>query len=328
MQRPKVTVLMSVYNGEKYLHDAIDSILDQTFKDFEFLIINDGSRDRTAEILQSYHDPRIKIINNQKNLGLTKSLNIGIKRARGEYIARQDADDISLPERLERMVGFLDKNRDVGVLGSSYIEIDEPGKEFVTCLLATDDKEIRKKLLLGNHLGFEIFRKTVIEEVGFYREEFRYAQDYDIALRIAEISKVANIREPLYKHRIGAQSITVAKKAKQDRYAELAKELARERKQFGKDSLQTSNKEKIENILSNITSKTRNELTNGYYSWGRWLYLSGNYTSALKFLIRLFPHNLFNKRIWLLILKSIIKLIIPKKILVHLEKKNLNKCQK
>ena len=118
MKNPKVTVLMSVYNGEKYLQEAIDSILEQTFKDFEFLIINDGSTDKTGEILESYHDLRIKIINNEKNIGLTKSLNKGLKLARGEYIARQDADDISMPERLEKEVEFLETHQDYAVVGA------------------------------------------------------------------------------------------------------------------------------------------------------------------------------------------------------------------
>jgi len=118
MDRPKISVIMSVYNGEKYLREAIESILNQTFRDFEFIIINDGSTDKTSEILSSYNDPRIVIINNKRNIGLTKSLNKGLKMVKGEYIARQDADDVSLPERLERMVNFLDMNRDVGLLGS------------------------------------------------------------------------------------------------------------------------------------------------------------------------------------------------------------------
>ena len=94
---PKVTVLMSVYNSEKFLRESINSILEQTFKDFEFLIINDGSTDSSREIILSYNDPRITLFDNKNNIGLTKSLNKGLDLAKGEYIARQDADDISLP---------------------------------------------------------------------------------------------------------------------------------------------------------------------------------------------------------------------------------------
>jgi len=118
MKEPKVTVLMPVYNGEKYLNEAIDSILGQTFKDFKFLIINDGSTDGTADILKSYKDSRIKVTNNEKNIGLTKSLNKGLKMAKSEYIARMDADDISLPTRLQKQVEFMDSHPKVGVCGT------------------------------------------------------------------------------------------------------------------------------------------------------------------------------------------------------------------
>lgn len=126
---PKVSVVMSVYNGEKYLPETIDSILNQTFKDFEFIIINDGSTDKTAKILTSYDDPRIRIFN-QENMGLTKSLNRAISLAKGEYIARMDADDISYPERLKKQVDYLNKNPDIGLVGSKYIRIDKRGRKI------------------------------------------------------------------------------------------------------------------------------------------------------------------------------------------------------
>ena len=106
---PKVSVVMSVYNGERYLREAVDSILGQTFGAFEFVIVDDASTDETPLILSGYTDPRIVFLRNDENLGLTRSLNVGLKMACGEYIARQDADDISLPNRLERQVGLLDE---------------------------------------------------------------------------------------------------------------------------------------------------------------------------------------------------------------------------
>ena len=127
---PIVTVLMSVYNGERYLNEAIDSILAQTFTDFEFLIIDDASTDSTPKILHSYDDPRIRIVTNEENLGLTKSLNKGLALAQGEYIARMDADDISLPERLMMQLNFLIDNKTVPLVGSGAIMIDEDGKSI------------------------------------------------------------------------------------------------------------------------------------------------------------------------------------------------------
>ncbi|PKM79101.1 MAG: glycosyltransferase family 2 protein, partial [Firmicutes bacterium HGW-Firmicutes-13] len=115
---PLVTVLMSVYNGEKYLNKAIESILDQTFADYEFLIIDDGSTDNSLEIINLHHDPRIRLIINPENYGLTKTLNIGICLAQGYLIARADADDFFEPTRLEKQIDFLQKHQDVDVVGT------------------------------------------------------------------------------------------------------------------------------------------------------------------------------------------------------------------
>ncbi len=127
-ENPKVSVIMSVYNGDKYLREAIESILNQTFTDFEFIIVNDGSTDNSLEIIESYDDERIKTINNKKNIGLTKSLNKALKFAKGKYIARQDADDVSLPNRFEKQVEYLDSHPEVALVGTSVYLIDENGK--------------------------------------------------------------------------------------------------------------------------------------------------------------------------------------------------------
>ena len=119
---------MSVYNGEKYLKQAIDSILTQDFKDFEFIIVNDASTDKTAQILDKYDNARIKVLVNKKNLGLAKSLNIAIKQAKGEYIARMDDDDISLPSRFSKQLEYLQKYSDVGVLGTQIDVINDKGR--------------------------------------------------------------------------------------------------------------------------------------------------------------------------------------------------------
>ena len=131
---PKVSVLMSVYNGEKYLKEAIKSILGQSFKDFEFIIINDGSIDKTEKIIKVFNDKRIVLIN-QENIGLTKSLNNGLKLAQGDYIARMDADDVALSYRLEKQVKFLDSNPHIFLVGSSCYLINESNLLIVFYLL-------------------------------------------------------------------------------------------------------------------------------------------------------------------------------------------------
>ena len=127
----KATVLMPVYNAEKYVAEAIDSILNQTFNDFEFLIINDGSTDNSLDIIKSYDDPRITIINNETNLGLSHTLNKGIELARGEYIIRMDADDISLSIRLEKQIEFMDSNQHIGICGSWIQTFDKSGNQSI-----------------------------------------------------------------------------------------------------------------------------------------------------------------------------------------------------
>lgn len=203
MKDSKVTVLMSVYNGEKYLREAIDSILNQTFRNFEFLIINDGSTDRTAEILESYNDPRIKIINNERNMGLTKSLNKGLKMARGEYIARMDADDISEPNRLKKQVEFLDMHPSIGVVGINSYIIDESGNILTKMERPTSHEKIIAKILGENQMvhGSLMMRKKLLETRGYYDEEFVLAQDYELLLRLSSITKLANLSEQLHRWR-------------------------------------------------------------------------------------------------------------------------------
>lgn len=196
---PKVTVLMSVYNGERYLNEAVDSILAQTFTDFEFLIIDDASTDRTPEILRSYDDPRIRIVTNQENLGLTKSLNKGLALARGEYIARMDADDVSFIVRLEKQVEFMEQNVHIGVLGSNYQYIDESGELKGVVSTSLDPELIQWELLFLNPLAHPtvLMRTALIRSVKGYNETFRFSQDYDLWCRLAKITQLAKLQDIL-----------------------------------------------------------------------------------------------------------------------------------
>jgi glycosyltransferase involved in cell wall biosynthesis len=324
MKNPEVTVLMSVYNGEEYLREATDSILKQTFTDFEFLIINDGSTDRTAEILESYDDPRIKIINNEENMGLTKSLNKGLRMARGEYIARQDADDVSMLERLEKEVNFLDQNKNVGLVSTYYLIIKKNGKVLHTMKCLTEDWELKEKLLEGNPFahGSVMLRAECIGKVGLYREEFKSAQDYDLWLRISEVYDVANIHEPLYKWRFNSKSVSVTRKKQQDKYALLAIELAKERRQFGKDRLHTLSKQEIDSFLDNFISKSvfqsRKEIAQSYYFGGTILLGGKDYRGALKLLLKSFISNPLCKGTGVLILEVLVLLLFPEPVVTVL----------
>jgi len=200
---------MCVFNGEKFVSKAIESILNQTLKNFEFIIVDDGSTDNTVDILTSYQDPRIKIIS-QKNIGLTASLNKAIKIAQGKFIARLDADEVSIDYRLEKQVAFLLKNENVGVVGSQFINIDKNGKRLYRSKLPLNDSEIRKELLKQNQLahGSVMIRKEVFNIVGYYNETFRYVQDYELWGRIAKKYNLYNFSEVLLLRSVTSTSLS------------------------------------------------------------------------------------------------------------------------
>lgn len=205
---PRISVVMSAFNGEKFIKGAIDSILNQTFSDFEFIIVDNASTDKTNEIILSCHDPRIVFIKNDSNLGQTKALNIGIRQARGEFIARMDADDISLPPRLELQYKCLSQNASLGVVGTWFTEIDEKGKHLKYFTMPTDPLEIKCYLISPGELGYYclahptvLIRRKVLLDVGLYDENYR-TQDYDLWVRIVKKYPIANLNRFLVKHRV------------------------------------------------------------------------------------------------------------------------------
>ncbi|MBI3608074.1 MAG: glycosyltransferase [Nitrospirae bacterium] len=177
-----VTVLMPVYNGGDYLRQSIRSVLDQTFGDFELLIVNDCSTDDSVKVIESFHDPRIVIHHNEKNLGQTKSLNVGLKRVRSPYIARLDADDMACPRWLETLFGFLQTHPDCVVVGASSIIIDAGGTGRRIFRKPTEPSEILAYFLCDTPLihGSVMMRADAIAEVGGYNEEFVVCQDYEL----------------------------------------------------------------------------------------------------------------------------------------------------
>jgi len=211
--RPKVSVLMPVYNGERFLRAAIDSVLNQTFTDFELVVIDDGSTDGSAAVLASYADPRIRLFRNGKNLGLIGTLNKGIGLMRSEYVARMDCDDVCLPDRFARQVAFLDADPSCALVAVKAVFIDAEGKE---CGFWSDDRnytscaEIAGRLPRANclvHPGIMIRR----EVLAGYRYDVRQvsSEDYDLWLRLAADGlKLGKLDETLLKYRLTLGSVT------------------------------------------------------------------------------------------------------------------------
>lgn len=200
-----VSVVMSVYNGERFLEESVDSILDQTFEAFEFIIIDDGSTDGSAALLQRFHrrDARVRVYH-QENKGLVESLNRGISLARGKYIARMDADDISVRDRLIWQVVAMEKRPALGAIGGAIELIDWSGKVVGVHRFPPRNSEIRTKLFQGDCVlchPATMIRSDVLMSCGGYRRVVVDAEDYDLWLRIAEHSELANLKVPILKYR-------------------------------------------------------------------------------------------------------------------------------
>ena len=203
MHTPKVTVLMSAYNAESFINEAVDSVLKQTFSDFEFLIFEDKSTDTTLELLQSFKDSRIRLIVNEENQGLTKNLAQGVLMAQGEYIARMDADDVCLPERLQTQFSYLEQNPDISVLGTAVTFFDGTGWEFVAHQ-PLGHEEIKCTLLYGFTMLHPsvTFRKADFQAHDLnYDPHFRVSQDHDLWTRAIRKLRFANLYQPLLKMR-------------------------------------------------------------------------------------------------------------------------------
>lgn len=225
MNNPEITVLMSVYNtGEEYLRTSIESILSQTFDDFEFLIYDDASDEATKAVLASYTDDRIIIRTNDVNEGLTKNLNKGILEARGKYIARMDADDISYPERLRKCLEYMEKNTHTDILGTF---VNKGGKVQKSAFKLTT--EYRKALCMIENPGpfhpSVMFRKSFFTEKAIrYDELFKKAQDFELWARCLDKGiPLYILPEVLVEYRVHEGQISTSGRSEQDRYADLVK---------------------------------------------------------------------------------------------------------
>jgi glycosyltransferase involved in cell wall biosynthesis len=293
---PKVSIIMSVKDDEPFLKDSIESILTQTYSNFEFIIVNDGGGTPVDTVIDSLNDSRILHITHSWR-GLTKSLNDAIAIAHGKYIARMDAGDYSWPRRIESQVNLLDNNSNIGLVGTSYSEITNKGKKITETILDEDPIKLKKSLLYQNQFchGSVMFRKECIDKVGWYRNEFIKAQHYDLWLRIADRYEITNIQEILYTRRIDINSISIALKQKQDYYADIARKCSLARNREEKEPIELLRQEKpLEDIPMEKLEREKEFQYN--FHLGRILFFERQLSAARKHFfksLRIKPYSFF-----------------------------------
>ncbi|HTR22500.1 MAG TPA: glycosyltransferase [Terriglobales bacterium] len=255
MKTPKVSVLMSVCNGERFVAEAVESILNQSFCDFELIIVDDGSTDSSGAIVESYldKDSRLRVYH-QGNLGLVESLNRGGSLARGKYIARMDADDVSIRDRLMRQVDFMEKYPAIAVVGGAVDIIDQNGKLLQTARNPVQDYEIKSALLRGECPFWHptvLMRADVFVSVGGYRNIVVGAEDHDLWLRIADHYQLGNLDSVVLKYRLHPGQVTV-RKSKQHALSALAAQAAARVRRNGSPDPLDSMKEITPTVLAGL----------------------------------------------------------------------------
>jgi len=215
MPHPHVSVLMPAYNAEKYIGEAIKSVLNQTFTNFELIVINDGSTDKTEEIILSYKDKRIRYIKNEKNIGVIATRNISVELATGKYCALLDADDVALPRRLEKQLQFLETHQDYVLCGSWALTIDGNGKKTGRIRFIDNRNLLKISFLFSNALiNPSIMIRSEILKSFMYHPEILISEDFDFFLRIVNAGyKIANVPEYLIKYRWHDTNISVENEA-------------------------------------------------------------------------------------------------------------------
>lgn len=315
---PRVSVLMSVYNDATHVGEAIDSIIGQSFSDYEFLIVDDASTDASFDVIRSFPDPRIRIFQNASNIGLARSLNKGLENARGDIIARIDSDDISLRDRLKVQVEYMDAHPRIGMVGCQDMRIDENGAELDFRKRLTSHSELSQALLWGTNPfrhSAALFRTECVRLVGLYRERPRQvglhrkalhmAQDYDLWLRISEVAEVANIDELLCKYRVHAGSMTYGRQVQQAADADWAHRLAIQRQIYGQDELgfkpPTEPFSSLRNSLAAGFLSRKRTLSDRYFVCGRdYPFRHGKWSRGLAatYFLRSLYNNPLNGKTW------------------------------
>lgn len=288
-QNPLISVIISVYNGDKFLSEALESLLTQSYSHLEVVIVNDGSTDGTQYKLNSYaaQDSRLKVFHTT-NQGPAKARNIAFSHTTGALVAVMDSDDICHPKRLEVQLKFLQENSDIALVGSYYRQINSKGHRIKSIdALPTEPESLRDYLKDRNPLchGTMMVRREVFEALGGYREVFHQAEDYDLFLRTSEQYDIALIPEILYHHRVHGQSLSTTERLVQLQMRNFAQYTARQRRETGQDILADLHApqqlEILQEFLKQDLMQFRKEY--GFYlsDLGRKLYRIGENGAAL-----------------------------------------------
>lgn len=267
---PKISIVMPLYNSGNLIHFTIKSILNQTHTNFELILINDASKDDTLNVIKEYQkkDKRIKIINNKQNLGISLASNKGLAAAKGKYIAMMDHDDISLPERFEKQIAYLEKNKDIFLIGTGNKYIDKDGNILNKIKTITNPDKIKKEIISGTnricHPSIMFRNETKIK----YREKIYYAQDVDFFLQLLSENKVlTNIPDVLFHYRVHDTQTSMEKRNKQLLFYKKAIEFYHQRIKFGKDKYNQFNPKEILTINPKITKNKEIIETEIFYNF-------------------------------------------------------------
>jgi len=296
---PLISCVMPVYNARRYLRLAVESVLAQTCKDFELVVVDDGSKDDSLEILKEYaaRDPRVRIVS-RPNTGIVGALNDGLAASRGEFVARMDSDDISTPDRFEKQVRFLQSHPDHVLVGSQVMLIDPDGAD----LCPKQDTEYTHEAIDQAHLKRRwplvhptvMVRREGMMALGGYRAKYQYLEDLDLFLRLAEIGKLASLPDVLLRYRMHTGSICHTREKDQERIRpELEAEVSRRRAIPGPQS------------SNGIVHRTMHGVGERYRLWGWWALQGRNIATARRYAFRAVRHAPLGSESWRLLFCSL-----------------------
>lgn len=283
--------MIPAYNCEKYVETAIESILSQTYHDFEIIFINDGSTDNTRNIAEEIarRDPRLRVYT-RENRGIVSCLNEGLALASGRYIARMDGDDIAMPDRFQRQVEFLDSHPDHGLVGGQFMLIDPKGRWLRSLERPTSHEDLQEEFFKGITAIIHpvmMYRRDLALQIGGYSERCLHAEDLDFLFMMSEVSKVANLPHRLLLYRLHHHSVGLTKRHEQALAQQRAALLASERRGLLPPSFSVPEK----------TSRSKVEI---FRRWGWWALQGGNLRTARLYALQALLMSPFSSQSWLL----------------------------